>query len=324
MNKFPQSFSEANERIGNAIHHVCLNALDAKFIKSNIQESYQSWANVLYDRVFLNWGLCDKKIYRELSSLNFDFSTVGFFPHVYGQSLLFYLIRPLIKIHFFNKRLLDVGCGNGVGLKISSELLKTRYALGIDLVNKLVTNSNNNFYIEDKINYMQADAENMAIANESFDIVTNLESSHLYPQIEHFFSEVERVLAPNGFFCYADVNFDVKRQAERFETFVKTRKNLRIIEKHNITKMIQASIYQRLIVNEKGFYQLAQYLLGPDKINYTSELANVASSMGLMFLPWWRIRFKNPALQALGKFARRCKHWNKKYYFYYLIQKIDS
>ncbi|HAT8102569.1 TPA: methyltransferase domain-containing protein, partial [Legionella pneumophila] len=175
-----------------------------------------------------------------------------------------------------------------------------------------------------KINYMQADAENMAMANESFDIVTNLESSHLYPQIEHFFAEVERVLVPNGFFCYADVHFDVKQQAQRLEAFVKTRKNLRIIEKHNITKMVQASIYQRLIVNEKGFYQLAQYLLGPDKINFTSELANVASSMGLMFLPWWRIRFKNPALQALGKFARRCKHWNKKYYFYYLIQKIDS
>ncbi|MFO2699660.1 class I SAM-dependent methyltransferase [Legionella pneumophila serogroup 7] len=238
MDNNSKSFGEVNERIGHAIHHVCLNASDAKLIKSDIQESYQSWANRLYDRVFLNWGLCDKKIYQELSALNFDFSKVGFFPHVYGQSLLFYLIRPLIKIHFFNKRLLDVGCGNGVGLKISSELLKTSYALGIDLVNKLVTNSNNSFYTEDKINYMQADAENMAIANESFDIVTNLESSHLYPQIEHFFAEMERVLAPNGFFCYADVHFDVKQQAQRLEAFVKTRKNLRIIEKHNITKMV--------------------------------------------------------------------------------------
>lgn len=324
MNKDTPSFSEANEQIGNSIHHVCLNASDAKLIKSNIQESYHSWANMLYPGVFLNWGLCDKKIYRELLALNFDFSEIGPFPHVYGQSLLFYLIRPLIKIHFFNKRLLDVGCGNGVGLKISSELLKTRYALGIDLVSKLITNSNNSFYIEDKINYIQADAENMAMANESFDIVTNLESSHLYPQIEHFFTEVERVLTPDGFFCYADINIDVKQQAERLEAFVKTRKNLRIVEKHNITKMVQASIYQRLIVNEKRFYQLAQYFLGPDKVTLTSELANVASSMGLMFLPWWRIRFKNPALQELGQFARRCKYWNKKQYFYYLIQKIDS
>ena len=220
--------------------------------------------------------------------------------------------------------MLDVGCGSGVGLKISSELLKAKYALGIDLVNKLITNANNNFHIEDKINYIQADAEHMGIANESFDVVTNLESSHLYPQIEHFFTEVERVLAPGGFFCYADINFDVKQQAERLEAFVKARKNLRIVEKHNITKMVQASIYQRIIANEKRFYQLAQYFLGADKVKLTSELTNVASSMGLMFLPWWKIWFKNPALKELGKFARQCKYWNKKYYFYYLVQKIDS
>lgn len=89
MDKNSKSFGEANERIGNAIHHVCLNASDAKFIKSNIQESYQNWANVLYDRVFLNWGLCDKKIYRELSALDFDFSKVGFSLMFMGNHFFF-------------------------------------------------------------------------------------------------------------------------------------------------------------------------------------------------------------------------------------------
>lgn len=68
----------------------------------------------------------------------------------------------------------------------------------MDLVSKLVLNANSNFYKENSINYISSDAENLPLANESFDIVTNLESSHLYPQIEHF-SEVDRILIPEGF-----------------------------------------------------------------------------------------------------------------------------
>ena len=39
----------------------------------------------------------------------------------------------------------------------------------------------------------------------SIDLVLNVESSHCYPDIARFYSEVHRILCPGGFFLYADL-----------------------------------------------------------------------------------------------------------------------
>ena len=197
--------------------------------------------------------------------------------------------------------------------------------MGIDLVNKLVTNATHNFYKENKVNYIQSDAENLPLANESFDIITNLESSHIYPRVEHFFSEVERVLSPGGFFCYADVQISTKQQPQRLEAFIKKKKNLKIILKHDITKLVQEAIYQRLIVNEDALYKNATAFFGYDEQRCAAEFPILVGIMGLTFLPWWKIRFKNAALRHIAKDARKQKPWvGKEYYYYYLIQKADK
>ena len=324
MNEDIKSYSQAAKQLGSAVKQTCLNAAEVKLVKHHVQDSYNSWAHMVYDKAFLNWGLWDKKIYNEYVRLDFNFSTICNIQDIYSQILIYSLIRPLIKIQFFNKRLLDVGCGNGIGLRVGSELLETKYALGIDLVNKLVSNASRNFYKENEVNYIQSDAENLPLENESFDIVTNLESSHLYPQIEHFFSEVERVLSPGGFFCYADIHVKTKQQTEKLEAFIKTRHNLKIIEKIDITKMAQASIYQRIIANEDVFYKNANAFFGHDREKLINELPTLAGAMGLSFLPWWKIWFQNPELYTLAKNARNDKYWGKKYYYYYLIQKLNG
>ena len=48
------------------------------------------------------------------------------------------------------------------------------------------------------------DAETLPFDAESFDIVTNLESSSCYPDVHAFYREVHRVLAPGGHFLYSD------------------------------------------------------------------------------------------------------------------------
>jgi ubiquinone/menaquinone biosynthesis C-methylase UbiE len=324
MNDKTKNYSGAAYKLGLAVKHQCSDSSEVSRVKNDVIDGYSSWADMIYEKAFLNWGLWDEKIYKEYLEQGFDFSKICHVQDVYSQILLYYLIRPLVKIHFFHKKLLDIGCGNGIGLKVSSELLKTEYALGVDLVNKLVTNAKSNFYKENKINYIQSDAEHLALANERFDIVTNLESSHLYPRIEDFFSEVERVLSPGGFFCYADIHIEDKQQVKKLEAFIKTRKNLRIVQKHNITKMVQAAIYQRIIANEDEFYHNAKIILGNDSELLASELPSLAGAMGLAFLPWWKIRFKTPVLRAMGKSARNDKYWGKKYFFCYLVQKAFS
>jgi ubiquinone/menaquinone biosynthesis C-methylase UbiE len=316
-----KSYSQAANQLGLALKQECRHPSEVTLIKNQIQKSYNCWAQMLYDKAFLNWGLWDKDLYNEYINLDFNFSTVCNYQDIYSQLLIYYLIRPLTKIEFFDKRLLDIGCGNGIGLKVCSEILGTNYAAGVDLVHKLALNANTNFYKDNEINYIQSDAECLPFPEESFDIITNLESSHLYPQIERFFSEVERVLAPGGYFCYADIHITNKSQTKKLETFIKARKQLKIIQKVNITKIVQKSIYNRLIVNEDVLYNSAKALFGSDNVTLSQEFPALAGAMGLTFLPWWKIWFKNPELKQIAKNARKDRYWGKKYFFYYLVQK---
>lgn len=52
---------------------------------------------------------------------------------------------------------------------------------------------------------IQGNAEHLPFPARSFDIVLNVESSHLYTNINKFLEEVYRVLKPDGYFCWADL-----------------------------------------------------------------------------------------------------------------------
>ena len=53
--------------------------------------------------------------------------------------------------------------------------------------------------------YLVADAENIPFANESFDVVLNMESAHAYPNRAKFYAEVYRILRPGGIFLYTEL-----------------------------------------------------------------------------------------------------------------------
>ncbi|KTD79252.1 hypothetical protein Lwal_1324 [Legionella waltersii] len=322
MEMEPKSFRRTAEQIGFVITHQCYENSEANLMKEQIQDTYTFWGKIFNNVRFMNLGLWNRKIYNEYTALPFNFSTISKTQDIYSQLHLYFMIRPLIKKAFFNKRLLEIGCGNGIGLKASSQLLKTSHALGIDLVNQHVNNAMKSFHEENKVNYIQSDAERLPIEDNSVDIITNLESSHLYPRIQLFFAEVERVLAPGGYFCYADHDVPVKSQAKRFEAFLKSNPNMKVIQKTNITRMVQSSIYERIIAREDNFYNSSLQLFGANSPNLGIDMLHLAYAVGLIFLPWWWIRFKRPELHYIAKAARREKFWGKKYYFYYLIQKI--
>ncbi len=320
-----KNYIESARQVGQIMCYQNLDNTEIKKVKSIIQESYTTFGTIYPSQIFLNLGLWDKKIYKEYAELNFDFSKISMIQDVYSPLLLYFLIRPLIKMRWFHRRILEIGCGNGLGLRASSELLHADYALGVDLTKQLVTQAHGNYYSKEKINYIQSDAEQLPIESESFDVITNLESSHLYLRIESFFSEVQRILAPNGYFCYADHYFPPRDQSNKLEQFLKKNKNLKIIQKINITKLVQASLYQRLIVNEDSFYQYASdFLINTSPDHWYEKFCTVAATYGLIFLPWWKIKFKNPILKPIAKYARNEKFWGKKYYFYYLIQKVEK
>src|SRR5437016_3904726 len=101
------------------------------------------------------------------------------------------------------KDVLEVGSGRGGGASYIARHLKPRSMVGIDLSDKAVEFCNHH-YSTDGLSFSQGDAENLPLADNTFDAVVNLESSHCYGSMERFLSEVYRVLRPGGYFLFSD------------------------------------------------------------------------------------------------------------------------
>jgi ubiquinone/menaquinone biosynthesis C-methylase UbiE len=98
---------------------------------------------------------------------------------------------------------LEVSCGRGGGASFVSRTFEPQRYLGIDLSAeniKLATER----AARDNLTFTIGNAEQLDLPDASFDVVINIEASHLYPDRTRFFAEALRVLRPGGHFCYTD------------------------------------------------------------------------------------------------------------------------
>ena len=86
--------------------------------------------------------------------------------------------------------------------------------------------------------FVCGDAEHLPVPDQAFDVVTNIESSHTYPNLRAFFVEVRRALKPNGMFLYTDL-LPVQRWAEVRVLLASLRFKLQ--EERHITPNVLAS-----------------------------------------------------------------------------------
>ncbi len=103
-----------------------------------------------------------------------------------------------------NRRVLDVGCGRGGTIFTLNHFFSPRSLQGLDLSPNAVSFCRKTQQ-KPNITFCEGDAEHLPFADDSFDVVTNVESSHTYPSIHKFYDEIARVLAPGGHFLYTDV-----------------------------------------------------------------------------------------------------------------------
>lgn len=118
---------------------------------------------------------------------------------------LYHLVASVREIS--GKDILEIGCGRGGGLSYVNRYFFPKTVTGIDL-NKKAVKFCNSYYTEDNNKFLQADAQKLPFEDNSFDFVLNVESSHRYPDMELFLSEVERVLKPGGYFSFTDFRFN--------------------------------------------------------------------------------------------------------------------
>ncbi|MFN2457214.1 MAG: class I SAM-dependent methyltransferase [Chitinophagaceae bacterium] len=119
----------------------------------------------------------------------------------YSIQLYHYLAS---KVNIGGCDVLEVGSGRGGGAAHITKYLLPKTMTGLDIAHNAVQWSNEK-HGTDKLKFVQGSAEHLPFGNETFDVVTNVESCHAYGSVPKFLSEVERVLRKNGYFLCTDI-----------------------------------------------------------------------------------------------------------------------
>jgi SAM-dependent methyltransferase len=98
---------------------------------------------------------------------------------------------------------LEVSCAHGGGAAYIGRYLKPRSVLGVDFNVKAVDFCRGHFSIEE-FAFACGDAESLQFADNTFDVIVNVEASHCYGDMVRFLGEVVRLLRPGGYFLFAD------------------------------------------------------------------------------------------------------------------------
>ena len=133
-----------------------------------------------------------------------------------------------------NKTVLEVGSGRGGGASYIARYLDPLSITGIDISDDAISLCNKLYEIPN-LYFAAGDSENIPFADNIYDIVINVESSHCYGSVDKFLSEVYRVLKPGGLFLFCDFR-SKDGTSELYDQFSKS--DLKFIDRFDITDNI--------------------------------------------------------------------------------------
>lgn len=102
-------------------------------------------------------------------------------------------------------RVLEIGSGRGGGARYIARYHAPRSVTGIDYSPATVHLARRLNQDTAQLAFEIGDAEKLPFGDGAFDIVINIESSHCYGDVAAFAREAARVLAPGGWFSFADM-----------------------------------------------------------------------------------------------------------------------
>ena len=112
-----------------------------------------------------------------------------------------------IQVELKDKVIVEVGSGRGGGANFIARYHNPKLITGVDLSPNAVSLCNKSYNL-DNLNFLVGDSAKLPFEDNSVDVIFNVESSHCYPSIPDFISEVCRVLKPDGHFLYCDLVID--------------------------------------------------------------------------------------------------------------------
>ncbi|MGA8439230.1 MAG: SDR family oxidoreductase [Candidatus Sulfotelmatobacter sp.] len=145
---------------------------------------------------FLNYG------YISLDNGNGDEAHFEVPEHVFNPSSVRLALELIGSMELEGRRVLDVGCGRGGTVALLAERFGAQVS-GVDLAPEAVAFCRRTH--RGAVGFEIGDAEHLPFEACAFEVLTNIESSHTYPNLRAFFAEVRRVLASGGWFLYTDL-----------------------------------------------------------------------------------------------------------------------
>ena len=106
------------------------------------------------------------------------------------------------------KTVLEVGSGRGGGAHYVAGTFQPASYTGMDIAQSAVDLANK-IHVLPNLRFIKGSAENIPLADNSVDVVLNVESCHAYGSVDKFLAEVLRVLKPGGYLLLVDFR-DVK------------------------------------------------------------------------------------------------------------------
>ncbi|MBR3550734.1 MAG: class I SAM-dependent methyltransferase [Bacteroidales bacterium] len=120
-------------------------------------------------------------------------------------------------------QILDVGCGGGANIARLLQRTPNGRVEGIDYSSISVNKSTKvNFKEigEGRCRVQEAGVEKLPFGEESFDLVTAFETVYFWPDIEHCFGEVKRVLKSGGRFVIVNEDDGLTGANEKWEKLI--------------------------------------------------------------------------------------------------------
>lgn len=146
--------------------------------------------------IFLNYGY--------VSDGSLEFSKIDLPKNSLGRNSVKLILEVIGDCDISDSTVLDIGCGRGGNAHTIQKYFPVKEVTGLDLSGKAISFCLENYKTEPHLHFLQGDAENLPFEEGAFDVITNIESSHCYPNLFTFYAEVCRVLRPGGYFLYTD------------------------------------------------------------------------------------------------------------------------
>jgi SAM-dependent methyltransferase len=167
--------------------------------------------------------------------------------------------QTVAAVDLAGRAVLEVGCGRGGGASYIYRYLRPKTLVGLDQCEQAIAFCRAH-YRTNELSFVVGNAESLPFERDHFDAVLNVESSHCYPHIARFLSEVHRVLRPGGYFLFSDNRLQTAVPLLRQQL---ARSGLAIVTEEDITSNVVHAldldcIRLRALITAKAPWPLAE------------------------------------------------------------------